>query len=297
MRTDIHTAKNFLPEDYEYVGSFDSSWTQRASGYIFNQTTSRMEATGWYTNQRKALYQPLLNASQTSVYQAKGKKQCDHCGAHISYVAVFLHKPTGDHIGVGEICTENRFPLANEDFLKLRTEGKAARDIAKKLDKQAAFIQTHPEMLQILQGAIDHPESYVLQGLVHKFNQYGDLFEWNFQSGLKTLQAFSVPATAKVADPHVAIPADLTRAQGTITKVADVHGDFGLQTKMTLKVTTPQGSYFLYGTMPASLVKDGAEVGDTVRLFFTGAKQANDKDWFGFYNRPKAASIFTKVVK
>jgi hypothetical protein len=116
-RTDRHrpSAPSFDPQAYDFTGAvFDLSPDFAAENDRAQEILSHLLAEGF----------------QFSGVHG-GREQCDHCGAHLRYAALMVHRPTMSLIYVGEICLGNRFQaLTRLEFRRLQAAAKLARELA-----------------------------------------------------------------------------------------------------------------------------------------------------------------------
>jgi hypothetical protein len=271
-RDDVHRPVDFIPEDYTYVDAYDNDG---------------MDGTGI----RRALAQ-LLNDSKTARYG--DGYQCDHCGAHIRYVAVFLHVPTGDHIGVGETCCEGRFTYSKADFDRLRKDAALQRENHRIKNRRIAFVWEHPELVEVIveREAGEITNSFILD-VLHKLDIYGDLSDKQVSAIVKSAaRDREYKATPKVEQPKALVPDTDTRIniEGRVISTRWQESDFGSQLKGLVECETPEGFFRLWGTVPSSL--GGVSDLKGCRVRFSAKVQRSDKDdSFGFWSRPTKAEV------
>lgn len=75
---------------------------------------------------------------------------------------------------------------------------------------------------------------------------------------------------------------------GKIISQREQDGDYGVQHKMLVEVSTDAGVYRVWGTQPDMIYN--AEVGDVIK-FSAAVTKSRDDESFGFYSRPTKASI------
>ena len=180
-RLDHHSPANFLPENYSFVGCFHNRFTF---------------GLGRFNSWDKVAEDLLAKLASNSRPHGPGVTNCDHCGAAIAFVGVFQHRD-GDYIAVGNICAENRFPLSNVEFDRLRKAhrlGSATRRAEAKFDQ---FKVDHPEVdWTAAEASTDSRIRYALsQG-----RKYGSLFDYRLQLINSVLSAYAQsPVTQAVA--------------------------------------------------------------------------------------------------
>lgn len=274
MRTDIHAPKSLVTEDYEYVGAFDNGEHFGHYNLIFLQRSLELRQ--------------LLAGSKTAQYG--NGAQCDHCGAHIRYVGVLRHIPTGDHIAVGEVCLDNRFPLSTQEFHRLRKAAELDRQAHKIQLDWAAYIAEHSEVDWV--ALFDSSNSFV-QDVLRKGARYGNLSQRQLDAIVGAVERDGQRAerqAAEALEPKVAVPDTdariLVEAELLHKKWED--NQFGGGFKGLLKVTTTAGSYKLWGNLPKAVTQ--AEQGARIR--FEAKVVRSDKDEsFGFWSNPRKAVV------
>ena len=106
--------------------------------------------------------------SQGYVLGAGSQSQCGHCGAHLKYSALLVRDDYREYIHVGETCLDNRFPLSQYEFQRLR---KASELEAKKRKARTWIDEKHPELAGL--DTCEDPFARSLwRGLVRNAHQY-----------------------------------------------------------------------------------------------------------------------------
>lgn len=266
------------PANYTYETDFDS----QPEPPVFTDETAHIT---WALG--------LLEASPTSDFPER--YQCDHCGAHIRYVVVLKHEPTGDFIAIGQDCATERFNEPDRiTYLVKRSAQRraAAKERAENDAKLSAFGAANPGLLEFFQdysdayeaGVRHYSDSFVLD-VGRKLTKYGDISERQISAvgkafardGEKEAERF---AAALDTTPKTPIPSGRQVVTGRIVSQKWVDGDYGSQLKFLVESTE---GFRVWGTKPASL--DAAEVGDTVSFTAT-LKPSSDDQYFGFGSRP-----------
>jgi hypothetical protein len=314
-RTDQHRPAEFTPEDYVAVGYFYN----KTSIYMLDdkgRQTDIMTPAG--ENMLRLL--ALIGDSTTTPYHTG--YQCDHCGARIAYVAVFLHTPTGDHLAVGETCADGRFEMDKAEFHRLRKAAELDRAQHKILTAWRAFTEeTHAD---VGWATLYASENGFVVDVLRRGRQYGSISEKQLNAISEAVARDAVKATEPVEDevPSVPVPTGRYQFTGNILAIKSQESDFGPTLKMLLLVSTDEGQYKVWGTFPKSLEGvygctahgktpddgeewygngghrfncalgyiNGAEVGDAVRLTATVTRSDRDEA-FGFFSRPTKAEI------
>ena len=170
-RTDIHRpgSPEFDPEAYELRGVFDlrPEWPGEAQARI-------------------ACVQAMLADGYSFAGAPHGSGQCDHCGAHLRYVAYTTYRPTMTIITFGEDCLDNRLGETAATFQTLRARAAEAAKRTREanarnetLQRVLAWLGTdgHPMLAELTYrgngGIVDGSE--FLSDIARKLYQYGDL--------------------------------------------------------------------------------------------------------------------------
>jgi hypothetical protein len=101
----LHGPTNLRPEDYGLLGPLN--WLEQDS-QGFPRITDNPDL-------RNALRERNGSKYETDY-------RCAHCGAHLHWVYVVEHTPTGKVIPIGHDCASNRFGLSNEAYKLFHTQ-------------------------------------------------------------------------------------------------------------------------------------------------------------------------------
>lgn len=288
-RTDVHSPANFNPENYSYVGAYDND-----PDYPRHNDTVRQDLI-------------RLVGSSPSARYGDGF-QCDHCGARIRYVGVFKHIPTGDHIAVGQICTDNRFPLSKVDFDRLRKQAQLDREACRIREAWDQFKTDHPHVNWPLLDGSDNP---FIKDVLRKGRLYGNLSEKQLGAILHAFERDAARAgreAAEAANPTPTVPVPVGNGivvTGKLVSRKWKETQFGNVEKMLVIVDTPEGQYKVWGSIPRGLhdlydkgevVTAGADIGDTV-TFTANVARSSDDEAFGFFQRPRKASVVARATE
>jgi hypothetical protein len=204
-------------------------------------------------------------------------------------------------VQVGETCLDNRFSLATKaqfDALRKAAElDRAAQRI--KAAATAQLVELHGAgrlSAEALAFLMDKKGASDLAGLPsfisdirRKLWIYGSLFDGQ----VTAVERIISEATAKLNAPAAEAEAKVNAPEGTLTITGTVvktewkESDFGSRQVMTVKVTTPEGIYLTWGTVPSAI---SAERGDVVN--FTANFEVSDRDAsFSFFKRPRKAAV------
>lgn len=266
MRSDAHAPSNLVTEDYEYVYSYDANPDEGQSPAHMAFVNSQ-----WWRDMMGKMAR--IHDSMT---------QCDHCGAHMRYVAILHHIPTDTYITVGETCLGNRFDRATADFQRLRKAAALDREAAKVRHLWAEYRSMQPVNWEVL----DASDNEFIRDVLAKGAKYGSLSERQLAAIVKAEQR-DREREAKRAEWENEVRGTIAEGRqeiaGEVISIKWQANDYGERRVMTVKDAENR---CYWGTMPSSLRE--VEHGDKVR--FTATVTRSDKDEsFGFFKRPSKA--------
>jgi hypothetical protein len=294
LRT-IHAGYEKLdPTEYTYVTSFDSvpepgSFMGTRNSYEMDDGTTVEANNGvhaeyvWGTR--------LLAKSDTSVWDGSG--QCDHCGAHLRYVVVMRHEPTGTHMAIGETCHYERFDYDSKvakDVDRLRKRAAAGRlrsQVRKMHEEWVASDERNGEAVAFLQQRHDEDEiqNDFFESVFMQLNKKGTLSERQVDAVLRSKagrEKFEARKAAEADEPKIPVVEGRQQLVGTILKMEFKDDEYGGRTVMTVK---EDRGFLVWGTCPANLA---VEKGDRIKFQATVTKSDRDEH-FGFFKRPSKA--------
>jgi hypothetical protein len=318
-RTDQHRPTDFTPEDYECVGYFYNK-TQPFNYQGPNENGQYLQTPNPAYEYVKTML-ALIESSATTPYHSG--YQCDHCGARIAYVAVFLHIPTGDHLAVGETCADGRFEMDSAEFHRLR---KAAELDRKEQNIRKAWQAFMEGWSTIDWASLYASENSFVADVLRRGRMYGSISERQLNAICEALvkDAEREARPVEPETPMVPVPVGRYQFTGTILTIKSQDSDFGPTLKMLVQVTTDEGRYKVWGTFPKALEGEwgcnahlvpassdeyhsgghrfncaqgyinGAGKGDTVRLTATVSRSDRDET-FGFFSRPTKAEVLPTI--
>lgn len=318
MRQDVHSPKRFKPDDYTAVGYLDN---HPPPPPVFFTGADTEEILRWWKAERdewEAGILAVFPSWRTGGEDHRSVHQCNHCGAHIRYVVVVEHAPTGKLLAFGEICASERIGIPIEEFQMraLRTKANLARkEFKRKIERVRweaerkakaeedlkAFETENPTIVQRLR-AYEGANSFLLD-LREKMTTWGELSGKQIVAAEKALNREAEEASGP---PEIMPPEGRQEIEGEIISAKWRESDYGSALKLTVKVTAAAGRYRLWGTCPAALLDRMIELCDRhgyggnnqgaadnlvgCRVAFTAAICPKE-DGFGFYSRPTKAAI------
>lgn len=286
MRTDIHRPITFVPEDYEVVGYFDNAAGDPGSRspreyHLYGRTVQAFSLKG----AERIVLRMLVSESKSTAYH--GGHQCDHCGAHIRYVAVFRHSLTGDHLAVGEECAEGRFTYSKAEFDRMRKEAQLDREKQRIVQARLAWLAEDPTRVGVIGGLMQFAEkSDFFTSLLHSFKTWGGLSQRQEAAARKSLEKwFERATTPKVELPtSPVVTGNAVQVTGNVLTTRWQEGRYGMTHKCLI---ADDRGFKVWGTVPS---KGDWHVGDRV-VFTAEVEQSKDDETFGFYKRPKAHKV------
>lgn len=267
-RTDPHRVGAIVPGHYSYEFSYSLPTTFQ----------------GWPI--------PAINMDRVRALRENGAKMASHggtgkctiCGARFKYGDVWVHEPTGEHIHVGHICAGKYDMMADRSRWELengRIRKAAAVEIekAQKAERRKAFTDQHPGLAEAFE--VDHR---IIRDISSKLDKYGSISDKQVAFVLK----LAAEAKGREKEKHVAAPTGRQTFVGRVVSLKERETMYGLQTKITVKVETPAGSWLAWGTCPRAIL-DVADhekvVGRMVEITAT-LKEGRD-EFFALMSRPK----------
>jgi hypothetical protein len=215
---------------------------------------------------------------------------CDYCGACL--VHVFFVRSADDKVfRVGSDCvhktsgkklrTECADLVRTHRKNKRREEWQArqdqwAREAAEKAEK---WREANPWWADFVfyKGDTDFGRS-----LEYSLSKWGELTQGQTDAAQKILAAHKTPKS------EVPLSSSRLSVSGRVVKVRDDFTEFGTRRKVLLEVSTPQGSYKLWGSLPSAAYT--AKPGDTL-VFEARLTRSDNDDSFGFFNRPTKVTL------
>ena len=321
-RSDVHRPVDLTPEDYEWVGAYDNRPEAGAYAGDFEDFEVAPGVTVSGTNWDNANYRyltGLLGASTTARYG--DGLQCDHCGARIRYVAVYRHKPTGDHIAVGETCADGRLSLDKATFQRLRKA--AALDRQAQAHKVAALERLGEIDDAIVVSLLDREtdrdgmeepartvyDHHIVSDIRSRLWRYGSVSDRQVDLVREIYDRTAAQPEPEPEPAKVPVPVGTHQIEGKILGMRYQESQWGGQVKMLVEVETPEGNYKVWGTLPAALrdlyridhgpmLANGTHdvfhrpvgVGAKIR-FSASCERSADDDAFGFFSRPTKAEV------
>jgi hypothetical protein len=298
-RTDCHSPSKFDPSQYEYAYMLDLNPDRQAIG---------VPDPNYLQYCRDAIQRFRTGPRPAS--PKRGIGQCEHCGAHFLYGAIFLHLPTGEYIQVGNTCADEAFGHSSRrsyDLQKAKDRARAARHKVKMQAQALRFLRGFPRVDAILSAFSDrHP---ILDDIAASLARRGDLSSKQIALVLKLgreIASEAIDPTAGVIPPceycrsvdhksedctnRIKAPTGKAKAIGRIVHTRVDEGYYGSTIK-GLFVSNDGWKAWL--TVPRAWLDhtinmDRSDVAD-VSFTLSGTFEPSEKDpYFAFVRRPRA---------
>lgn len=315
-RQDIHSPARFVPSDYRVIDYLDGKAPNYGDIFLAWSHDVGAEKASELVAQIRAAYEARIfehfpdwrtgGEDHTSIHQ------CNHCGAHIRWIVVVEHIPTGKKLAIGNDCADNKLDLDYDAYRAKYIQTKASREaaiLANKLEK-AKFIEDNADVIDFLTnytGNFDFALS-----LKDQLANRGLLSEKQVDAA-RRLAAKEAEFQAKRAARRAAETADAAdfptgraTVTGEVVSVKLKESQFGDSFKWLVK--TDDGNK-VWGTIPTSVLEAARWaryderfnegelycyqqhlVGKTVKFTATFEVSADDNH-FGFYKRPSNPEV------
>lgn len=144
-RTDIHRPAEMVSAEYTLIAFLDRD-------VIEDEETGNVQTVPYLCVEDEARWEAYEAGATPHWSGTKNAdpfhpRSCDHCGAHYTYAAWYLHEPTGEVIAVGRNCSENRFGRTDWDHKAILARTRSHRANALRI-----LAETAPEVAEYLSG-------------------------------------------------------------------------------------------------------------------------------------------------
>lgn len=302
IRTDIHRPTAVQPTEYIFIDAFDmGDWEGNKDPMYFGKDVDKLEAAGYRV------------ASHLDPQRWAGR--CGTCGQRgLTYIALMLHKTTGEFMVVGSTCIDSTFQAARDGLDVKQAAAAKARKEAKLLAGFNAAVAAEPvlaaavaklEELSALEGFEWRKNEHTLQDIVKKCRKYGNglsegqtafvakLLTW-IDEGIARAAEW---AAKRAAENAAAIDAPTGRVVVTGEIVAAKDYDNGYGSVLKITVLADEG-YRVWCSIPADLKYNDEDMYATAkdvvgkRIQVTVTLTPSEKDpKFAFGKVPKKASF------
>lgn len=282
----LHGKAQLVPADYEFVGFFDNELPRFEMGLGVEFYEAMMR-------EARAERQRVADMLRPHV-----SYQCTHCGAHIRYAVIFFHRPSGEHIAVGETCARERMTLTSHDDIQIRNAKLAAlkRAHAAKVHADAlAWIEAHGDLWERMEAARGDEFIADLRRAVVRYGSLTERQEAALTPALERIEKWTTPGAACDVDfSGEPAPEGRVEVVGEIISVKERDTPYGYEIKMTVAA---DAGYKVWVTRPRSLdgywdddgeYHAGADRGERVKFTATLTRSERDPR-FAFGKRPTGA--------
>ena len=276
-RTDSHRPSAIVPADYSYVLSY-------------HLATS---ADGW----------PVPPFNIDAVVELQSSKafartgnigKCSVCGAHFIYGDIWQHD-SGEHIHIGWECAEKYAMLVDRSAFEMETSRRkgaaaVAGQRAHNAQLRAAFLAEHVG----LEDALKTPHDIVAD-IAARFVQWNTISDKQIALVMKLAAEAAAPQRKET---HVPAPTGRQTFRGVVVSTKSQEGGYGVEYKMTVKVTTEEGTWLAWGTIPNALL-ESVPVGEKGRIYtlrgleveITATLQRGKDEHFAIAKRPSGRVV------
>lgn len=299
MRHDTHRPSQIIPGDYTNVLFYNLPTSQEGlsvPSFGVNCELDRAERDqhGYIVKKGKHAVDGLcclvgLRTIAEVKFADNGTTgQCTVCSTHFVYGEVWRHDPTGEHIHVGHICANKYNLLADYSEHELaykRFRAARAREIQRRL--KAEKVKEILSSVEGLEQALETPHE-IVEDIKSRFHRVGRISEKQIALVFKLCRESFAPKRMK---KKASVPVGRQTVQGRVVSTKLVESYYGSQLKMLVEVSTDDGFYRVFGTVPGSLYGFEIAGGDKTVEFTANFERSRDDESFGFFKRPSRARL------
>lgn len=308
-RTDPHRAGAIVPENYDYVLSYNCGSVQDGAplpsfGVNCELDRKTEHAIGQHNPDGRCCVIGLMHVARVRFSDHGHTGKCTICGAVYVHGDIWMHRPTGEHIHVGHTCSDKYSMLADRgDFdaalASHRQRTAAARLAVENRAERDAFLAEHAGLAEALET--DHE---IVKDIAARFRQYRSLTEKQIALVMKLAAESANPLPV---ERNIPAPTGKTTVRGRVVSVKSQETAYGMTMRMTVKVTTDDGTWLCWGTCPESILAVGRDhIGDAARdastwlrgrdVEFTATLKPGRDAHFAIFSRPTRAGVCGIVV-
>ena len=284
-RTDIHRPVDFDPEAYTFVGAYDNDTSARSDDEVEYEPFDRFDG----ADVSQDILDSMAEAAAAGRIPYGDGYRCDHCGARIRYVGIFRHDPTGDYVAIGEKCAD-RMTYTKAEFDRLR---KAAALDAKDAAARAEWEQFRADRPEIDWATLAGSTNEFIVDVLRRGRQYGSISPRQIDAVVAAYQRdVEWEAGRAEREANAPVPASVPTGngialRGKVLACKWVDHDFGSTLKMLVEVTSDEGVFKVWGTVPSAI---NPAIDDLVE-FVANVEASRDDESFGFFKRPRKAVV------
>lgn len=279
--------KNLDPADYQYGGSYYLGSNEDLSDYTDWTEVEEAQKGGPYTPERKSAGDDL--------------GRCDHCGAAHQFGSIYIHKATGQWVGIGHTCSSETFRLPDRAAIKRKNAEKkvaASRELRKKLPTALRYLGGALRQEPTLKAFLRSDNNFA-KSLRQSVFQYGYWTEGQKNAVLKAAQKHAAAMAAPEIEKADELKPTAEALEGRVTMTGTVmfawykeDPVYGGSSKM--KFHDDRG-FEVIGTFPSGLGNYHEAKGRRI-IFVATLQKAND---FGlaWAKRPTKAHFETQLTQ
>lgn len=291
-RTDVHRPGALLPGHYESWNTYSlpSAGCPVPIGVDCTTPIPKFDGRGGvtgYTYPKCADTGRCCVASTERHARRDGREifghsgKCGVCGAHYVYGSMFKHAPTGAIVHMGHDCAdkyEMMYAISAWQLTHDRHEAAHAKTIARERNEQLreSFLAKNAGLAEALALAkLDGSKcERILADMRDRFATYCELSDKQIAFALKLANEIRNPPATNPAEAHVKAPLGKgIEFEGEIVSAKATEGfRGGYAIKITIKVTTSDGVWFAWGTLPNSLAPAWRDASHSVRDLYVGRR-------------------------
>ena len=306
--TKYYASEDFDPEDLEFYDWFD----QQSPIYVITYdnvngipTNPRIatDADGQQIKSNKGLCLDLLREKGYGEFQG----HCQHCGQGLRYCVIYRNIHNGEHIVVGETCAEERMGLTLDAFRKRQEQAvlQRAATIAWQYEQHSLWMEEDPTRQELIDWLVEQHSDFFFSVYAH-YRVNGKISGKQEETLRRIRQEHEEKVQTKNQEMEEKNITPVPTGKGLIItgvvkSVKWQENDYGGSLKMRVEHTD---GWQVWGTVPSSIdvitVTDGAEDGHTWQIdlpvgstiqFTANVAASNDDPGFGFFKRPRQATI------
>lgn len=275
----VHNPTNFEPSHYEVEDYLDN---KRPEYFGQGIEAFRAEIAWWEADMARVLGADWRNKAH----------HCIHCGnGMVRWITAVRHLPTNEVVVFGADCTARLGFKDHKAFKLAQLKAKAEAGHARmRIWKQReAFVAARPDLAAAIEQAKQpaHQANSFVQDVLNKLNQFGSLSDRQVAAVIGSLKRDLEIAARKAqeaTEPKGPAPSGRQTVTGQVLSMRDQESDFGIVTKMLLKLGNGSRVWL---TCPAASQIDR---GDTVTIRASFQPKADDPS-FAFGSRPQTIDV------
>lgn len=289
----IHNPSRFVPEDYAAIDYMDNRGPDPIEFFGFGPAQGAAEALKAAREEFTLRCVEFFGWRREAEGIANVPHTCDHCGAHIRYVVVAHHAPSGTNIAMGTTCAKRLEMSLDEHRIKNLKEVAERRNATiKQGGRYQGFLSLNPEFKTALDKLhAENLRNNFLWDIAEKAFQYGDLSERQISAFIAAVDRETDLKSARTKESESAAPAVAGRHEitGVVVAIKVQESNYGTTLKMLVRQA--DGAKY-WGTIPSAI---SPEKGDAVSLTGT-CEVSHDDQSFAFYKRPAKALVLEKSI-